>query len=136
MKLGIVVANYNSAITEKMLESAEEKAKEENIEVEEVLEVPGAYDTPLAADKLARKDSVDAVVALGAIISGDTSHDEVIGHAAAEKLSQVSLDRDTPVMLGITGPGMSSREAKERVDYAAQAVESAKQMHENLSEVE
>ncbi len=136
MKLGIVVANYNSGITVKMLESAEEKAEEENIEVEEILEVPGAYDAPLAADRLARKNSVDAVVALGAIITGDTDHDEVIGNAAAEKLSQVSLDRDKPVMLGITGPGMSSREAKERVDYAAQAVESAKQMHENLSEVE
>ena len=136
MNLGIVVANYNSGITSKMRESAEKKAEEENIEVEEVLEVPGAYDTPLAADKLGRKSSIDAVVALGAIVTGDTSHDEVIGHAAAAKLSQVSLDRDTPVMLGITGPGMSSREAKERIDYAAQAVESAKKMHENLSEVE
>ena len=111
MNLGIVVANYNAGITQKMQESAEQKAEEEGVKVAQVVEVPGAYDTPLAADKLARKKSVDAVVVLGAIITGDTDHDEVIGHTASDKLSQVSLDRDTPVMLGITGPGMSSKEA-------------------------
>jgi len=135
MNLGIVVANYNAGITQKMQESAEQKAEEEGVKVSQVVEVPGAYDTPLAADRLARKNSVDAVVVLGAIITGDTDHDEVIGHTASDKLSQVSLDRNTPVMLGITGPGMSSKEAKERIDYAAQAVESAVQMHENISEV-
>lgn len=134
MKIGIVRAEYNEAITQKMLESASEKAEELEAEVE-VVEVPGAYDTPLAADRLASKESIDAVVVLGAIVEGDTDHDEIIGHTAASKLSDVSLDRDTPVTMGITGPGMTASEARDRIEYAAQAVESAVQMVENLEEV-
>ncbi len=134
MNIGIVKAKYNAGITDKMLESAEKKAEELDAGFD-VLEVPGAYDTPLGADRLARKESVDAVVVLGAIIKGDTDHDRIIGDTAAQKLSQISLDRDKPVMLGITGPGMTAEEAKERIDYAAQAVESAVEMVEELEEV-
>lgn len=134
MKIGIVRAEYNEAITQKMLESASEKAEELEADIE-VVEVPGVYDTPLAADRLANKKSIDAVVVLGAIVEGDTDHDKIIGHTAASKLSDVSLDRDTPVTMGITGPGMTASEARDRIDYAAQAVESAVGMVENLEEV-
>ncbi len=87
--------------------------------------MPGSYDTPLAADRLARRDDIDAVVAIGAIITGDTDHDQVIADAAAQGLADVSLDRDTPVLLAITGPGMSQDEAEARVDYGATVVDSA-----------
>ena len=136
MKIGVVVANYNRGVTEKMEESAEEKAEELGVEINEKVKVPGAYDSPLAADRLARKYSVDAVVVLGAIIEGDTDHDAVIGNSIAKQLSEISVYRDTPVMLGVTGPGMTSEEAKDRIDYAAQAVESAKEMFETLEEVD
>jgi len=132
MKIGLVVAEYNRGITEKMEESAEEKAEELGVEVMEKILVPGAYDTPLAADRLARHYSVDAVIVLGAIIEGDTNHDDVIGNSVAQKLSEISIERDKPVMLGITGPGMTADEARDRIDYAAQAVESAHDMVENL----
>lgn len=134
MKIGIVRAVYNEAITQKMLESASERAEELEAEVE-VVEVPGAYDTPLAADRLASQESIDAVVVLGAIVEGDTDHDEIIGHTAASKLSDVSLDRDTPVTMGVTGPGMKVSEARDRIEYASQAVGSAVQMVESLEEV-
>jgi 6,7-dimethyl-8-ribityllumazine synthase len=133
MKIGVVRAKYNEGITEKMLESAFSKAEDLDVEAQ-TLEVPGAYDTPLAADRLARKSDIDAVAVIGAVIKGDTDHDEVIGHAAATKLSEISLERDTPVTMGVTGPGMTAPEAKGRVDYAAQAVESAVEMIENLSD--
>ena len=132
MKIGVVRAEYNEGITEKMLESALNRAEELGVEVQ-TLEVPGAYDTPLAADRLARRSDIDAVAVIGAVIKGDTDHDEIIGHAAASKLSQIGLERDTPVTMGVTGPGMTAPEAKDRVDYAAQAVESAVEMFENLS---
>lgn len=134
MEIGVVRAKYNEAITHKMLESAREKAKELGAGVE-VVEVPGAYDTPLSADRLARKESIDAVVVLGAIIKGDTDHDRIIGDSVAHRLSQISLDRDKPVMMGITGPGMTAEEAKDRIDYAAQALESAFEMVQELQEV-
>ena len=131
MEVGIVRAKYNKEITAKMLESASDKADELGVDYR-VTEVPGAYDTPLAADRLARLEEVDAVCVIGAVIEGDTDHDDVIGHAAGSKLSKISLDRDTPVTMGVTGPGMTASEAKDRVEYAAQAVESAVEMVNNL----
>ncbi len=132
MKLGIVKADYNKKITDEMLQQAREKAEELDITISEEINVPGAFDAPLAADRLARKDEIDAVVVIGAIIKGDTDHDQIIGSTVADKVSEISLERDTPVLLSVTGPGMTAEEAKDRTHYAAQGVESAKQMVEEL----
>jgi len=130
--IGLVVAEFNSPITERMEEQAHEAAAEHGADVVETLRVPGAYDTPLAADRLARRDDVDAVVVLGAIITGDTDHDQVIASAAAQGLTDVSLDRDTPVSLGITGPGMTPEEAMDRVEKGANTLKSALEMVDQL----
>ena len=132
--LGLVVAQFNKErpITREMAERGRKAAAEAGAEVVETLEVPGSYDTPLAADRLARRDDVDAVAVLGAIVTGDTDHDQVIADAAARGLTDVSLERDTPVTLGIIGPGMSTAEAEERIDYGATAVESAIALAEEL----
>jgi 6,7-dimethyl-8-ribityllumazine synthase len=74
------------------------------------------------------------VAVLGAIISGDTDHDQVIGNAAAQGLTDVSLDRDTPVTLGIIGPGMSQDEAEARTDKGASAVQSAIELATELEQ--
>jgi 6,7-dimethyl-8-ribityllumazine synthase len=131
--LGLVVGRFNRSVTEGMEASAREAAEQAGAEVVESLHVPGAYDTPLAADRLARRDEVDAVAVVGAIVTGDTDHDQVIGDAAASRLTDVSLDRDTPVALGITGPGQSGDEARARTDYGARAVESAVALAEELA---
>ena len=102
------------------------------MEIVETVHVPGAYDSPLAADRLARRDDVDAVAVVGAIKSGDTDHDQVIGNAMAQGLTDVSLDRDTPVTLGVTGPGMSMDEARARTDYGAAALDGAVDLVEEL----
>lgn len=133
-ELGLVVAKFNRGVTEKMEKEAEQKASELGAEIAEKVFVPGAYDAPLAADRLARKKDVDAVAVLGAIIEGDTDHDEVIGNAIADKLSDISVERDIPVTLGVTGPGMDSKEASERTDYGAAAVEAAVDLADNLPE--
>jgi len=130
--LGLVVARFHRELTERMAELARERAADLGAVVVATVEVPGAYDAPLAADRLARRDDVDAVVAVGAIHGGDTDHDEVVGHAAARGLTDVALDRDLPVTLGITGPGMSMDEARAREAYGASAVESAVDMVEEL----
>lgn len=132
--LGVVVAQFNKdrPVTHEMESRAREAAATADAEIVETIEVPGSYDTPLAADRLARRDDIDAVVVLGAIITGDTDHDRVIAEAAAGGLTDVSLDRDTPVTLGITGPGMSLAEAEERVDHGATAVRSAISLAEEL----
>ena len=130
--LGLVVARFNREVTEAMEEAAHEAAADRGATVEETVHVPGAYDTPLAADRLARREGIDAVVALGAIVTGDTDHDRTIADAAARGLTEVSLDRDVPVTFGISGPGMTADEARERTDYGARAVESAIDLVEEL----
>ena len=132
-QLGLVVAQFNSAVTSEMRAAAENAAAERDAELSEVLEIPGAYDTPLAADRLARRESIDAVAVVGAIVTGDTDHDQVIADAAAQKLTDVSLDRDTPVAFGVSGPGMSGAEARERADKGAEAVNAAVDLVEVLA---
>jgi len=135
--VGLVVAQFNSSVTDEMQAAAEEAAADRGVEIAETLEVPGAYDSPLAADRLARRDEVDAVAVIGAIVTGDTAHDRVIADAAAQALTDVSLNRDTPdvslnrdtpVAFGVSGPGMSGAEARERVDKGAEAVNAAVDM--------
>ena len=126
--VGLVVAQFNSSVTTEMQAAAEEAAADRDVEIVDTLEVPGAYDSPLAADRLARREDVDAVAVIGAIVTGDTDHDRVIADAAAQGLTDVSLDRDTPVAFGVSGPGMSAAEARERVDKGAEAVNAAVDM--------
>ena len=125
VSLGLVVARFNDAVTEPMAEVARQAAADRDALIVDELSVPGAYDSPLAADRLARREEVDAVAVGGAIVTGDTDHDRVIATATAEQLTQVSLDRDTPVTFGVSGPGMSGAEARERIDKGAEAVDAA-----------
>jgi 6,7-dimethyl-8-ribityllumazine synthase len=132
VRLGLVVAEFNRDVTEEMERRARETATELDVEIAETVHVPGAYDAPLAADRLARRDDIDAVTVIGAIKSGDTDHDQIIGSAMAQGLTDVSLDRDTPVTLGVTGPGMSMDEARARTGYGASALEGAVDLVEAL----
>ncbi|MFD1633995.1 6,7-dimethyl-8-ribityllumazine synthase [Haloplanus ruber] len=132
IRLGLVVAQFNASVTEPMAEEARAAAAEADAEVVEAVDVPGTYDAPLAADRLARRDDVDAVAVVGAIVTGDTDHDQVIGDATARALTRVSLDRDTPVTFGVSGPGMSGAEARERVEKGAEAVNAAVEMVHTL----
>ncbi|EJN60211.1 6,7-dimethyl-8-ribityllumazine synthase [Halogranum rubrum] len=131
--LGLVVAQFNESVTHPMEEAGREAAADAGADIVETYEVPGVYDAPLAADRLARRDDVDAVAVLGAIVTGDTKHDEVIADAAAQGLTEVSLDRDKPVSFGVAGPGMSGAEARERVSKGAEAVSAAIEMVEVLA---
>ncbi|WP_256544903.1 6,7-dimethyl-8-ribityllumazine synthase [Halobellus inordinatus] len=130
--LGLVVTEFNSSVTEQMAAAAREAADERDATIAETLQIPGVYDSPLAADRLARRDDIDAVAVVGAIVTGDTDHDQVIADAAAQSLTDVSLDRDVPVTFGVSGPGQSGAEARERVDKGAEAVNAAVDMVETL----
>ncbi|OTF12188.1 6,7-dimethyl-8-ribityllumazine synthase [Halorubrum sp. SD612] len=132
VSLGLVVARFNDSVTEPMAEAAREAAADRDAVVVDELSVPGAYDSPLAADRLARREDVDSVAVVGAIVTGDTDHDRVIATATAEKLTDVGLDRDTPVTFGVSGPGMSGAEARERIDKGADAAAAAIDLAEEL----
>ena len=131
-RLGLVVARYNGSVTEPMATAARDAAGERGATIDETLPVPGVYDAPLAADRLARRSDIDAVAVVGAVVTGDTDHDRVIADAAAEALTDISLDRDVPVTFGVSGPGQSGAEARERIDKGAEAVNAAVDMVETL----
>jgi 6,7-dimethyl-8-ribityllumazine synthase len=99
LKFAIVVARFNSAVTEKLLEGAREALKKAGSKKVAVFRVPGAFELPLAAKKLAK--SYDAIVALGAVIRGETPHFEYVAGAAAHGLQQVALETTTPVSFGV-----------------------------------
>ncbi|MEF8832109.1 MAG: 6,7-dimethyl-8-ribityllumazine synthase [Candidatus Thermoplasmatota archaeon] len=129
MRLGIVVSEFNYDINQMMLERAEEHAEFLGAEVEEVLHVPGVFDMPLGIKKLLEKDNIDGVVTLGTVIKGETKHDETVMSHAARKITDLELEYDKPVSLGVTGPGMSRMQAEERIERAKNAVESAVKMY-------
>ena len=90
---------------------------------EPIVAVSGTYDLPFAVDRVFRDRTVVAAVAIGCVITGETKHDEVIAHAATKSLLDVALKRGKPVGLGVTGPGQTYEQAKDRVDRAEAAVE-------------
>ncbi len=126
VRLGIVVAEFNYDVTRIMLEKAISHARFLGAKVTAVFKVPGTYDLPYGATVLAEKDYVDGVVALGAVIEGETEHDEVVAHQAARKLLDIGEKAGKPVTLGVIGPGATRLQAMERAEeYARRAVEAA-----------
>ncbi len=114
IRLAIVVSEFNSEITLKMLERARSQAEKLGAKTGYVLYVPGTFDMPLAVERLLKKKNVDAVVTLGAVIKGDTRHDDIVAENAARLIADLSLKHGKPVALGITGPGMTIDQARER----------------------
>ncbi len=135
IKIGFVVSEFNYDVTYLMYERAKEHAKFLGAEVVATIKVPGAFDMPLAIKKLLKRKDVDAVVTLGAIIEGETQHDEIVAQHVARKIVDLAIEYDKPVALGISGPGMTRLQAMERIDeYAKRAVEAAIKMVRRLRE--
>lgn len=132
VRIGAVVSEFNYDITQMMLELAREHAKFLESEITEVIAVPGVFDMPLAVKKLLDDDAIDAVVTLGAVIEGSTSHDEIVVQHASRKIADLALEYNKPVTLGISGPGLTRLEAHQRVEYAKRAVEAAVKMCQRL----
>ncbi len=131
-----MVSEFNQEVTSRMLLVTQEKAKKLKLKITYTCHVPGAYDMPIIVDALLQKKNVDGVVTLGAIIKGQTKHDEVIAHSAANALTQLSLKYQKPVSLGISGPGMQERHAYARIrPVAERAVEAIVKITNELERI-
>jgi 6,7-dimethyl-8-ribityllumazine synthase len=128
LKIALVVSDFNSDVTSMMLERARRHAEFLGAEVTHLVHVPGVYDMPLIVKRLLGRDDVDGIALLGAVIKGDTKHDELIAGTTAAAAVDLSLQFNKPVGLGITGPGMDRMQALDRIDNAKNAVESVVQM--------
>ncbi len=136
IKLGFVVSEYNYDITMMMLERAKEHAEFLGAEVKYVTKAPGTFDIPLLVRKLLEKEDVDAVVTLGAVIEGETEHDEIVMQNAARKIEDLSVEFGKPVTLGISGPGESRLQAEARIEKARDAVEAAVKLVRRVRDIE
>ncbi len=133
IKIGLVVGEFHYDITENMLNKAVEHAEFLGCNVVEIFKVPGSFDMPLAIKNLLAKDNIEGVVCLGAVIKGDTDHDQIVAQHAARKMVDLSLEFNKPVSLGVSGPGMTRIEAVERIeDFARRSVESVVKMIRRL----
>jgi 6,7-dimethyl-8-ribityllumazine synthase len=129
LKFAIVVARFNQGITEKLLQGAQTALKNANAESFDVFRVPGSFELPLAAKMLAHRHCYDAIIALGAVIRGETPHFDFVAAEAARGLQQVSLETGLPVVFGVlTTDTMAQAEARANKghDAAMTAIEMAR----------
>jgi 6,7-dimethyl-8-ribityllumazine synthase len=103
LKVALVVSRFNSFLTEQLVKGACDAfvrlgGNEKNLTL---VRVPGAYELPLVAQKLAVSGKIDAVVALGAVVQGSTAHASLINETTARAFSQISLETGVPVLDGV-----------------------------------
>lgn len=102
-KYGIVVSRFNEFITNKLLEGALDALKRHGALNEdiEIAWVPGAFEIPLIAKKMAESKRYDAVIALGAVIRGETPHFDYVANEVSKGIAKISLDTEVPVIFGV-----------------------------------
>ncbi|MEA2005005.1 MAG: 6,7-dimethyl-8-ribityllumazine synthase [Acidobacteriota bacterium] len=103
LKIGIIISKFNQFISERLLEGAFDAlyklgAEDENISV---YKVPGSFEIPIVAKKLARTKQVDGIICLGTLIRGDTPHFEFLSAEVTKGLAQISMEEGVPVSFGI-----------------------------------
>ena len=136
LKVGIVIARFNDLITNKILSGCLDCLKRHGIDTSElsnqvdIVWVPGSFELPIAAKTLMKKKSYDVVIALGAVIRGETSHYDVVISEESKGISQVSNENNVPIIFGVLTTD-TMQQALERAgiknnlgwNYALQAIE-------------
>lgn len=103
IRVGIVASRFNDFIVSKLIEGALDALKRHGVEDENIsiAYVPGAFEIPLVAKKMAKSDNYDAVVCLGAVIKGATSHYDYVCAETSKGIAAVSMETEKPIMFGI-----------------------------------
>ena len=128
LSIGVAVSRFNEHVTERMLHAALLElhglgVPDRNVTV---VRVPGAFELPLAAKRLAQSDGTDAVVCLGAVIRGETPHFDHVSNAARDGILRVSLETGKPVIFGVLttyDAAQAMARAELGAEYARAAVE-------------
>lgn len=103
LKIGIVVGRFNEFINDKLLGGAIDGLKRHGVEEEhiDIAWVPGAFEVPLITKKMAETNKYDAIIGLGTVIRGSTTHYDYVCNEAAKGIAKVSLDTGIPIIFGI-----------------------------------
>lgn len=115
-KIAIIVSKYNSDITSALLESCTDELIKRGVLIKniKVVEVPGAFELPFMCNKLADGKKYDAIIALGAIIKGETPHFDFIASAVSHGIMDIGLQTKIPVIFGILTTN-NLKQAKDRI---------------------
>ena len=119
-RFAIVVSRFNEAITEGLLTGARQALAEASVRDEDVtiLRVPGAFDIPVAALRVAESGGVDAVICLGCLIKGETMHFEYIAASACQAIAEAAASTGVPMALGVLTT-LTEEQARERAGAGA-----------------
>lgn len=128
-RIAVVYGSYHPELVARMLEAARQEASASGCTIVDERAVPGAMEQPLAVKRLLTADDVDAVVALGIIEKGETSHGLVMAQAVIRSLIDLQLATMKPVGVGILGPDIHPSQIPPRLEpYARDAVRAARTM--------
>ncbi len=105
-KFAVIVSEWNEDITDALYNGVLETLQENGANREHIIkkDVPGSYELTLAAQWMAQREEIDAVICIGCVIKGETKHDEYISNAVAQGLNQVALKFNKPVIFGVLTP--------------------------------
>lgn len=128
----MVAAEFNFEVTSLMIERARAEADFLGVKITRSILVPGVFEIPIAVKKMLECDDIDAVITLGAVITGETKHDEVVVTQSSRKIMDLGLEYGKPVGFGITGPGMTELQALNRIEKGRDVVDTVVKMLQRL----
>ena len=127
-KFGIVVAEWNQHITFALMDGCIKTLRENNVREDDIIieTVPGTFELPYAAKKIANDNHLAAVVCIGCVIKGETTHNDVINHSVAQALQDLNIKMDIPFIFGVLTPN-NEEQALDRAGgkYGNKGVEAA-----------
>lgn len=135
-RVAIVTALFNHRITESLAAAAENELKKLGVDASHILrlQVPGAWELPLAAKKIFIEKKADAIIAVGCVIRGDTGHYDIVANESARGLTQVSLEFTKPVMNAVlTVENLGQAEARSQDDDTNKGAEAARSLVELMN---
>lgn len=124
-KISIVCGSFHKDEIERMLDFAHKQCEIENLQVSEVVWVPGAMEVPLALARLIENGGIDGLACLGIIEKGSTQHGLAMGQAVIKSIIEIQLSSGLPIGLGIIGPGAEPQHIEPRLEPHARAAISA-----------
>lgn len=138
LKIAIVRARFNRSISDALVEGAVKALKEAEVSDKdvEIIQVPGSFEIPLACQKAAKSKKYNGIVAIGAIIKGETAHFEYIAGSAVNGIMRVMLDSNLPIALGVvTTYNLQQAKARVKNDKSNKGYEAALALLETLNSI-
>ncbi len=123
--IALVCGSFHRDLIEQMLDYARQESVQHELEVVDVVWVPGAMEVPLAVDRLLADDGIEGVACLGIIEKGQTQHGLAMGQAVIKSIIELQLVHEKPVGLGIIGPGAEPEHIEPRLEPHARAAVAA-----------